>query len=152
MARKNTKKDEINDGVELPGWPGYRTRANRSGLDPLDTRSEAAHMQGTFLRRIFTLQARTRNPYYLVLMFIFGVLPFTVVLILMMSGSPNLDASAIVPIIYLLLLIFVTGAVTINFVLSILEILKIIPPPKRPEKSRSKTIKKKQQKRRKDFR
>ena len=85
-------------------------------------------------------------------MFIFGVLPFTVVLILMMSGSPNLDASAIVPIIYLLLLIFVTGAVTINFVLSILEILKIIPPPKRPEKSRSKTIKKKQQKRRKDFR
>lgn len=45
MAQNKQKKDENIDGTQLPGWPGYRTRSNRSGLDPLDTRSEAAHSE-----------------------------------------------------------------------------------------------------------
>jgi hypothetical protein len=152
MSSKKQKKDEIDDGIDLPGWPGYRTRSNRSGLDPLDTRSEAAHMQGTFLRNIFTLRARTRNPFYLALMFILGVVPFVATVALIIVGMPSFDRDYLAPILYLIVLLLVTGAVTINFVLSVLEIFKVIPSIKHSEGPQSATRKKKFPKRRKDFR
>ena len=152
MSHNKRKSDDINAGNELPGWPGYRTRSNRSGLDPLDTRSEAAHMQGTFLRNIFTLRARTRNPFYLFLMFVFGVAPFLTSMAVMISGMPAAEGFSLARIIYLIVFIFVTGAVTINFLLSILEILGIIPARKQMEKSQARTKKRKSPKRRKDFR
>lgn len=43
----------------LPGWPGYRTRPGRSGYDYLDTTYEEAHMEGVFLRLLFTGKLRT---------------------------------------------------------------------------------------------
>lgn len=152
MPKNKPKNDDTNGGNELPGWPGYRTRSNRSGLDPLDTRSEAAHMQGTFLHNIFTLRARTRNPFYLLLMFVFGVIPFLISIAFMMGGMPGPDGFSLAPIIYLIVFIFVTGAVTINFLLSILEISGIIPARKQFVKPQSKAQKRKLPKRRKDFR
>ena len=148
MSPNKQKEDEKIDGSQLPGWPGYRTRSNRSGLDPLDTRSEAAHMEGVFLRNIFTFRARTKNPLYLGMMFVLGVVPFTVFLALLLTDFPQLN-------LYLLffgsLLVLVTGAITVNFVLSILEILKIIPHQNGPKLSKVKIKKKKLPKRRKDF-
>lgn len=75
MPQNKLKRDQYlnsNDSL-LPGFPGYRTRQERSGLDPLDTNREAAFMEGTFYRNLFTLRLRTRNAFYLFLMFLFGV-------------------------------------------------------------------------------
>jgi hypothetical protein len=103
MSQNKQKKNDISKGNQLPGWPGYRTRPNRSGLDPLDTRNEAAHMGGAFLRDIFALRARTRNPFYLGLMFIFGVVPFLAFVALMFGGIPMLNSFSLVQTIYLIL-------------------------------------------------
>ena len=151
MSQNKQKRNDLIDVTKLPGWPGYRTRSNRSGLDPLDTRTEAAHMEGTFLRTIFTGRARTRKPFYLVLMFIFGVIPFIVALILVIGDLPKVDSNFIVPILYLLLLLFITGALTFNFIMSIFEILRIIPPHKPPATQKTKVKKKNLPRRRKDF-
>lgn len=58
----------------LVGWPGHRTRQGRSGYDPLELDFEQAHMQGFILRALFTLKFRTRNPLYLSLMSLVGLL------------------------------------------------------------------------------
>jgi len=66
----------------LRGFPGYRTRENRSGLDYLDSSTEAAHMEGVFYQNLFTFRLRTRKPLYLILMFLFGVLPLIGIVVL----------------------------------------------------------------------
>ena len=58
----------------LLGWPGHRTRQGRSGYDPLELDFEQAHMEGFILRALFTLRFRTRNPLYLSLMSLVGLL------------------------------------------------------------------------------
>ena len=61
MSKKKTKrKAKKDDPSALPGWPGYRTREGRSGYDPIDTRTEAAHTAGTIFHRVFTGQVRNR--------------------------------------------------------------------------------------------
>lgn len=66
-SKKRTGKAEQRDvDSQVPGWPGYRTREGRSGLDPIDTRTEAAHTAGTLVHRLFT--GRTRNPFFLFLL------------------------------------------------------------------------------------
>jgi hypothetical protein len=62
---KSSKKPNDKDGQHkpadlLPGMPGYRTRGGRSGLDPIDMRTEAAHTAGTLLYKLF--RGRIRNP------------------------------------------------------------------------------------------
>jgi hypothetical protein len=52
----------------VPGAPGYRTRAGRGGLDPVDTYAEAGRMEDLFYQRLFTGRLRTRKPFYLLLM------------------------------------------------------------------------------------
>ena len=69
-SKKPNVKDRQNDSEVLPGQPGYRTREGRSGYDPIDTRTEAAHTAGTIIQRLFT--GRARNPVYLVLLGILG--------------------------------------------------------------------------------
>jgi hypothetical protein len=54
--KKSSAKAKPADSEELPGWPGYRTREGRSGYDPIDTRTEAAHTAGTMVQRLFTGQ------------------------------------------------------------------------------------------------
>ena len=70
-SKKPKAEDQQNDSEVLPGWPGYRTRAGRSGLDPIDTRTEAAHTAGTILQKLFA--GRTRNPVYLVVLAVLGL-------------------------------------------------------------------------------
>jgi hypothetical protein len=67
---QNKVKRERQGPINLPGFPGYRTRNNRLGLDPLDTAAEQGHMEGLFWRNLFTLRLRTKNPIYLMLMLI----------------------------------------------------------------------------------
>lgn len=57
----------------LIGWAGYRHRPGRSGLDPLETDFELAHMQGVIIRRLITRTFRTRNPVFLLLMTYVGL-------------------------------------------------------------------------------
>ena len=60
--------------TELEGWPGHRTQPGKSGLDPLESDFEAAHMTGVFLRNLLTGRLRTHNPVYLALMLVLGLL------------------------------------------------------------------------------
>lgn len=73
--KKQTDKDLPNSSSELPGWPGYRTRDGRSGYDPIDTRTEAAHTAGTLIQRLFT--GEVSKPVYLVLLGVLGLLLIT---------------------------------------------------------------------------
>lgn len=153
---QNKSRRNINFGSEgqYPGLPGYRTREGRSGLDPIDTNLESAYMEGTFYRNLFTLKIRTRNIFYLILMFVFGVVPFAGLIYLLGRGfyesTPDTANMLLVSIVFTILLLVIPGAITINFILSILEIMKIIPPLHKKQK-KVKEVKKKMPKRRKDF-
>ena len=69
--KASDNQDDRNASNNLPGWPGYRTRNGRSGYDPIDTRTEAAHTVGTFIQKLFTGRLRIKNP---ILLFLTGVL------------------------------------------------------------------------------
>jgi hypothetical protein len=56
----------------LIGWPGYRTSRNKSGLGYVETQAEWAHMQGLFFRWLITGKFKTRNPFYLLFISIYG--------------------------------------------------------------------------------
>jgi len=89
-SKKPNDKDDRNNPSALPGWPGYRTRDGRSGYDPIDTRTEAAHTFGTFIQNLFTGKLRIRNPIYLFLSGVFGlvlVVPFFIAISEMLSGN-----------------------------------------------------------------
>ena len=75
MNKPKDKRDQ-DDTSTLPGWPGYRTRDSRSGYDPIDTRTEAAHTTGTFIRGLFSGKLRIKNP---VSLFLLGVLGFILI-------------------------------------------------------------------------
>jgi hypothetical protein len=150
MPQNKQKRDEAKGGNELPGWPGYRTRAGRSGLDPLDTRNEAAHMEGLFYRNVFTLRARTRNPFYLLLMFVLGVIPFVSIAVLLIGGMVRFSELSLGTILYFVFFLLIAGALTINFLLSILEILGVLPPLQKAGSARAR-LRKKLPKRRKDY-
>jgi len=157
MAQNKLKKDNHLGGEnQLPGFPGYRTRPGRTGYDPLDTNREAAFMEGTFYRNALTLRLRTRNMFYLILMFVFGVVPFVPLFFAMIQRVPeilqDIYLGGLQELVLLVLFTFVTGAITINFLLSILEIMKIIPPLRTNKAEPTKERKKKLPKRRKDFR
>jgi hypothetical protein len=78
------KKLQIDASDQLPGWPGFRNRSDRSGLDPVDSYKELAFLEGIFIRKLITLQLRTRNPFYLAMMLVASIaslaisLPFLV--------------------------------------------------------------------------
>lgn len=61
ITEPNTDEPFGDEIVMLPGWPGYRTRPDRTGLDYLDTQFEIAHMCGVFLRKILTNRMHMGN-------------------------------------------------------------------------------------------
>lgn len=86
IKQKDTDSQD-NSGL-LPGWPGYRTRAGRSGYDPIDTRTEAAHTAGTLMQRLFT--GDVRRPPYLFLSCTLGLVliaPLVLVILESMNGN-----------------------------------------------------------------
>ena len=74
-SRKPKRRSNEHESSALPGWPGYRTREGRSGYDPIDTRTEAAHTAGTLLQKLFTGQVK--NPLYLFLLAVVGLVLLT---------------------------------------------------------------------------
>ena len=63
----------LDSSAQLEGWPGHRTMPGKSGLDPLESDFELAHVMGVLLRQLFTGQIRTHNPLALTLMVVLGV-------------------------------------------------------------------------------
>jgi hypothetical protein len=57
----------------IPGWPGYRNRPGRSGLDPLDNEFELARMEGIFIRNLIKGRLRPNERLYRILMFVIGM-------------------------------------------------------------------------------
>jgi hypothetical protein len=76
----NTKKASKSEKVQtvgishfIRGWPGYRTRGGRSGLDPIDNDAEGGFMAGILLRRLVTGTLRTKKPLDLLLLAVVGI-------------------------------------------------------------------------------
>jgi hypothetical protein len=140
----------------IMGQPGYRTRPDRSGLDPVDSPAEEAFMEGTFIRNVITLKARTHNPFYLILMFIFGVIPFPVLVVFITSITVSQFGDIFSMSVFLLMLglfTLLTGAITVNFLLSILELTRVISPAGSKKAGGIQPLRKKKlPKRRKDYR
>lgn len=74
-AKKSKGKDQPNNSSDLPGWPGYRTREGRSGYDPIDSRTEAAHTAGMIVQKLF--RGQIRNPVHLILLGVLGLVLVT---------------------------------------------------------------------------
>ena len=122
---KSSKKLNDEDGQNNPsaflrGWPGYRTRDGRSGLDPIDTRAEAAHTAGTIIHKLFV--GHVRNPIYLFLFGVFGLVLFTPIVLAiseLLNGNPfPLDA-------WIILLIpgIIGLAILINIIRNLISII-----------------------------
>jgi hypothetical protein len=89
-SKKENDKDDQNTIGTLPGWPGYRTRNGRSGYDPIDARTEAAHLSGTLIQQLFTGQLRIENPIYLFILGVLGLVlisPLVFAILEMMKGN-----------------------------------------------------------------
>ena len=143
MPQNKRKRDARMTGQDLArGMPGYRNRPGRSGLDLQDSSAEASRMEGVLLRKALTGRARTRSPFYLALMFLFGVIPFAVILALQVGGAVDLLVTFkpsrwplfVLELLIWILMLLVPGLIASSFVVSILEILGVIPPVRgRPE-------------------
>lgn len=79
--------------VKVQGWPGYRNRPGRFGIDPLDTDYELAHMEGVIIRKLIIGQVFTTNPFYLFFMAFYGIVgifPLIISIIETVQGRPML--------------------------------------------------------------
>ena len=72
-SSKPKKSPAQDPSSSLQGWPGYRTRQGRSGLDPVDNEAEGGHMAGVLIRRLLTGKLRTSRPSVLLLWMILGL-------------------------------------------------------------------------------
>ena len=84
------EKEDRDKPSSIPGWPGYRTRNGRSGYDPIDMRTEAAHTASTFVRDLFSGRLRIKNPLFLFLSGLLGlalVTPFLLAVMEMLNGN-----------------------------------------------------------------
>jgi hypothetical protein len=118
--KKSTAKNKPDASGALPGWPGYRTREGRSGYDPIDTRTEAAHTAGTILLGLFTGQFK--NPLHTILLGVIGLVLITplVLAILEALGGNWLPWNAWV----FLLLTGIAGVVIlINFLRNLIRLM-----------------------------
>ncbi|HZU86738.1 MAG TPA: hypothetical protein VFF78_04615 [Anaerolineaceae bacterium] len=157
------RKNPVPLPILLPGLPGYRTRPERSGLDYLASEWELAHMEGVFLRALFTFRLQTRDPFYLGLMVVFGLLPFLAGCVMTFQdllrgwGHSQLLRSiswswigTFFLMLNLWIFLAVTGALTVNLILNLRNFSNI--QPGLPQSPGKKHPKKKQPKQRKDFR
>jgi hypothetical protein len=87
---KSGKPQPESASNSLQGWPGYRTRAGRSGLDPIDNDMEGGHMAGVFFYRLLTGRLRTRHPLVLLLLAVLGlacIAPFILAILETLRGD-----------------------------------------------------------------
>ncbi len=115
-----TDKDKQSNSSAMPGWPGYRTREGRSGYDPIDTRTEAAHTAGTILQKLLTGQMR--NPIHLALLGILGLILITP-LVLAISEIKYGNVLPWNAWIFLLIIGVIGLAILINFIKNLIKII-----------------------------
>ena len=120
---KSTKKPNDNDKQNNPnallGSPGYRTRDDRSGYDPIDTDNEAGHIAGTIIQKLFAGQIR--NPIHL---FLLGVLGLIFITPLVLAILETMNGNLLPWNAWILLLItgIVGLAILINFIKNLIRI------------------------------
>lgn len=88
--KSNAKEQHKKNATLLRGQPGYRTRDGRTGLDPIDMRSEAAHTAGTLLQKL--VSGNIRNPIYLLLLMVLGLVlitPLVLAIFEIMNGNQS---------------------------------------------------------------
>ena len=68
-----TEPEPTDPASELPGWPGYRTQPEHSGLDPIEFTAELGHVLGILLKGLIYHRMRTRRPGLLLLMGLAGL-------------------------------------------------------------------------------
>ncbi len=98
----------------LIGWPGYRTRPDKSGLAYMDTYAEMSHMQGRMLHWLLTGKFITHNPVYLFLMFFVGLIwswPLIPIIGAVFNGE------------YVILFVLIVGAP--NFLVGVLLLVSV---------------------------
>ena len=88
-----TEPEPTDPASELPGWPGYRTQAEHSGLDPIESTAELGHVLGMLLKGL--IYHRTRRPDLLLLMGLAGLV-LLVPLGMTIFFLPDLGDAAIV--------------------------------------------------------
>jgi hypothetical protein len=72
-SSKSEKPQPEGSSHSLRGYPGYRNRPGRSGLDPVDSDNESGFMAGVMLRRLLTGNLRTRSPLTLLIWAVLGL-------------------------------------------------------------------------------
>jgi hypothetical protein len=144
--------------TSLPGWPGYRNRPSRSGLDPVDTYLEEAFIEGMFLRRLLTLQLRTKNRFYLGLMFLAGLVSLLLSIPFWAIVPLEWDSNLIILGLKIFGLLIVTGVplvmgilLLVNFVLSTATGNDVDKSEETTQSHQEKRKHKKLPKRRKDY-
>jgi hypothetical protein len=79
----------------LPGWPGYRTAAGHSSLDPVEASAEGGHVLGVLLRDLLLMRLRPRSLAGRLGLLLVGLLtlaPFAIALYQSLStGVPDFD-------------------------------------------------------------
>jgi hypothetical protein len=115
-------KDQRNDPSTLPGWPGYRTRDGRTGYDPIDTRSEAAHTTGTIIQKLIYGNIRNR-----IQLFLLTVLGLALIAPLVVAISETMNGNLFPWNAWILILItgFVGLAVLVNCIKNPISIIRI---------------------------
>jgi hypothetical protein len=103
----------------LIGWPGYRTRPEKSGLAYADTQAEWGHMQGVMIRYMLTGKFKTRNPVYLGLLSVYGLCAASPLLLLF--GSQEARWSLLNNIFSLTPNILIGILILINVVLALIR-------------------------------
>jgi hypothetical protein len=111
---------EIDMGSVL-GWPGYRNRFGRSGLDYIDTENEYAHMQGVCVHHLITFNIRTRNPFYLLVMVIASLILFGIPSIFILGGIGSADWGVYIALISSSLNYLFGLLIFINLILSLIR-------------------------------
>lgn len=121
QAKKQKEKERPAASDGLPGWPGYRTREGRSGYDPIDTRTEAAHTAGTLLQRLF--RGEVKHPLSLVLLGVLGLI-LTTPLILALVEARNGNLLPWNAWIFLVLAGIAGVMILVNFVRNLITVIR----------------------------
>lgn len=120
-AKKKSNNNKQDNSSSLPGWPGYRTRDGRSGYDPIDSRTEAGHMAGTMIQKLFAGQIRNR-----IHLFFLGILGLILITPLVLAISETLKGNLLPWNAWLFLLIIGIGGlvILINFIKNLIRMIR----------------------------
>jgi hypothetical protein len=130
MRRKNKSQPNVYAPIEdqypylsenerfLIGWPGYRTRPDKSGLAYADSYAEWGRVMGLAIRWLITGRFKTRNPVYLFFIAMIGLLYTAPLLVILFTASQGFHIRFVIFIMYSPCIILGV-LLLVNFVLSL---------------------------------